>query len=91
MLLSEKDADGEHARDILAGFLTRHKGEYILRLGSHPSNASLFAADASTSADGWIGMPRTEQELAQMCTEVTRLVEEVGGKVCIPWLSSNLV
>lgn len=89
--MSEKEADIEHARDILAGFLTRHKGEYILRLGAHPSNASLFAADASTSADGWIGTPRTDQELARMCAEVTRLVEEVGGKVRMSWLSSNLV
>lgn len=80
LLLSENDADVEHARDILAGLLTRHRGEYILRLGAHPPHASLFAGDASTSADGWIGIPRTEKDLARMCAEVTRLVEEVGGK-----------
>lgn len=83
LLLSENDKEKERARDILAGLLTNHKGEYILRLGARPHHSQLFAGDASTSSDGWIGTPRTEDELQKLCGEVSRLVEEVGGKVCI--------
>ncbi|THH07494.1 hypothetical protein EW145_g3336 [Phellinidium pouzarii] len=81
LLLSESNSDHGRARDILAGFLTSHKGEYILRFGSCPPHTLLFFGDASTSADGWIGTPRSEKELQQLCREVIRLVEEIGGKV----------
>ena len=60
--------------------MSRHRGEYIFRLGAHPLQASPFAGDASKSSNGWIGIPRTEMELTRICAEVTRLVDEVGGK-----------
>ncbi|KAI5123663.1 hypothetical protein M0805_001692 [Coniferiporia weirii] len=92
LLLSGTDADHERARDILAGLLTSHRGEYILRFGALPPHTSLFSGNASTSADGWLGTPRTENELQQLCGEVSRLVEEVGGKVSTlyPYTSGQL-
>ncbi|KAH8119238.1 GTP-binding protein 1 [Phellopilus nigrolimitatus] len=92
ILLSEDDADHDRARDILAGLLTRHKGEYVLRFGRRPPHASLFAGNLSTSADGWLGAPRSENELHRLRGAVSRLVEEVGGKVSTlyPFSESHL-
>ncbi|KAL5528302.1 hypothetical protein ACEPAF_7438 [Sanghuangporus sanghuang] len=81
LLLSGIQEDRDRTRDILAGLLTNHKGEYILRLGSRPNHSKLFSGDASTGAEGWIGAPRTETELQRLCGEIATLVEEIGGKV----------
>ncbi|EJD03134.1 GTP-binding protein 1 [Fomitiporia mediterranea MF3/22] len=91
LMLSENDEDHELAREILAELLTNQKGEHILRLGARPQRSQLFSGNASTIADDWTGTPRTEDDLAKLCGEVTRLVEEIGGKVSVlyPYTSSQ--
>ena len=84
LLVSEDDVDKEQARDILSNLLTTHRGEHVLRLGRRPLHPTLFNPDPSTASDDWIGTPRSDKELAKMVEEVTRLVEDIGGKVRHP-------
>ena len=81
LLLSDDEAEKEQARDVLSNLMTTHRGEYVLRLGRRPLHATLFGTDSSTSADGWIGTPRSDEELNVMVEETVRIVEDVGGRV----------
>lgn len=85
LLLSGDASDHDHARDIIAGLITSHRGEFILRMGSRPPHESLFLGESvtvSSGQTGWHGIPRMDSELSQLCGEVNRTVEELGGKVC---------
>lgn len=84
LLLSGNASDHDQARDIIAGLITSHRGEYILRIGSRPPHASLFAGEYVSGPTGWNGIARTTADLQHLCVEVTRTVEELGGKVCRP-------
>lgn len=67
---------------MVAALLTRHRGEHIFRLGLRPTNARLFGGQpANHDIDGWAGIDRTDEELTTLKEELTRAVEEVGGKV----------
>lgn len=81
LLLSKAQSDHDHARDIIAALLTRHKGEYVLRLGAHPPHAALFTGEVSGENENWTGTLRTEEEINVLYDQITRTVEEVGGKV----------
>ncbi|KAG5342991.1 hypothetical protein C0989_005942 [Termitomyces sp. Mn162] len=83
LLLSHARADHDEARDLVAGLLTQHKGEYVLRTGSQPSHTHLFEGNLTDVSDGWTGTPRTVEELDILKDQVTKVVEEVGGKTCI--------
>ncbi|KAG5715927.1 GTP-binding protein 1 [Termitomyces sp. T112] len=83
LLLSHARADHDEARDLVAGLLTQHKGEYVLRTGSQPSHTHLFEGNLTDVSDGWMGTPRTVEELDILKDQVTKVVEEVGGKTCI--------
>lgn len=60
--------------------MTRHRGEYIFRIGSHPPHTVLFTGDLSDS-EGWSGISRTEQEVESLLQMITVIAEEAGGKV----------
>jgi GTP-binding protein 1 len=67
---------------MIAAIITQHHGEYVFRIGAQPSYIKLFAGEPLDDTDGWSGVPRTEEELDCLRQEITRTVEEVGGKVC---------
>ncbi|KAG6880330.1 hypothetical protein C0992_011079 [Termitomyces sp. T32_za158] len=77
LLLSHRH---DEVRDLIAGLLTQHKGEYVLRVGSQPSHTLLFEGNVSDDADGWTGTSRTVEELDILKEQVLKVVEEVGGK-----------
>ncbi|KAI0268718.1 GTP-binding protein 1 [Gloeopeniophorella convolvens] len=81
-LLSTTEGDN-HARDLLAMLLTQQRGEYLFRLGARPPRAPLFANEDLDHADGWVGEDRTDAEIDTMVTNLTQLVEEIGGKACV--------
>ncbi|KAG6866344.1 hypothetical protein C0991_005265 [Blastosporella zonata] len=83
LLLSRADADHDAARDLVAALLTQHRGEYVLRIGSQPSHAHLFAGDLTDASDGWTGTARTVEELDTLKEKLTHAVEEVGGKTSV--------
>jgi hypothetical protein len=67
---------------MIAAIITQNLGEYVLRIGLQPAPAKIFSGESlDESADGWIGIPRTEQEIDKLRQEITVIVEEVGGKV----------
>lgn len=56
----------------------------MFRIGAQPPHAKLFAGELTDDdADGWGGIERTVEELDFLRDEITRTVEEVGGKVRI--------
>jgi hypothetical protein len=66
---------------MIAALITQHHGEYVFRIGAQPSRAKLFSDSDTTDDPGWTGTSRTVQELDALRNEMTKLVEEVGGKV----------
>lgn len=58
----------------------------MLRLGQQPSHAELFAGDLSDESPRWSGKPRSIEEIDALRGNITKVVEEVGGKV-----SSNIL
>ncbi|KAJ7925310.1 GTP-binding protein 1 [Mycena leptocephala] len=82
-LLSNAPADHDLARDLLAGLLTQHSGEYVFRIGLQPPHAKLFAGELTDDVEGWTGVSRTEQELDVIQKGIQTTVEEVGGKTSV--------
>ncbi|KAG6837722.1 hypothetical protein H0H93_003524 [Arthromyces matolae] len=83
LLLSHVSSNHDAARDLIAGLLTQHRGEYVLRIGLQPSHAHLFEGDLTDDSDGWRGTARTVEELDTLKQQVTKVVEEVGGRTSI--------
>ncbi|KZT70965.1 GTP-binding protein 1, partial [Daedalea quercina L-15889] len=81
LLLSATSADHDKARDIIASILTRHRGEYILRLGAHPSHSRLFSKTPGSLEDseGWRGSARTAEEIDALQRKVNDIVTDIGG------------
>ncbi|KAF8210283.1 P-loop containing nucleoside triphosphate hydrolase protein [Mycena galopus ATCC 62051] len=71
------------ARDLLAGLLTQHLGEYVFRIGLQPPHAKLFANELTDDCEGWTGVSRTQQELDVIHKGIQATVEEVGGKTSV--------
>jgi hypothetical protein len=65
----------------MATLLTRHGGEYLLRLGARPPRTPLFANEDYENVNDWTGNQRTEAEVDAMIDHISQVVEEVGGKV----------
>jgi hypothetical protein len=66
---------------MIAGLITGNHGEYIFRIGTHPSAAKLFSGDRLDDSVPWTGTSRTLQEIDTLRDAVVQTVEEVGGKV----------
>jgi hypothetical protein len=79
-LLSGATPDHDRARDLIAALITRHRGEYVFRIGSQPPRVKLYSGEAFDE-EGWTGISRTPQEVETLQKEMTATVEEVGGKV----------
>jgi GTP-binding protein 1 len=83
----------DKARDAVAARLTRNKGEYIIRLGAHPSRANIFGIEGRETLDGPCGNPCTVSELQHMESVLLRIAGEIGAKVLIivHWWSHSLI
>ncbi|KAJ7262166.1 GTP-binding protein 1 [Mycena haematopus] len=82
-LLSGLPSNHDIARDLLAGLLTQHLGEYVFRIGLQPPHAKLFAGELTDNCEGWTGVSRTEHELDVIHKGIQAAVEEVGGKTSV--------
>ncbi|TFK44701.1 P-loop containing nucleoside triphosphate hydrolase protein [Crucibulum laeve] len=83
LLLSKTPTDHDLARDMLAAILTQNNGEYVLRIGQQPPQDELFSGDLTDDTNGWSGVPRSVQEIDILRDEITKTVEEVGGKTSV--------
>lgn len=63
--------------------LTQHRGEFLIRIGKHPSHAQLFSGEPipDDPGDGWYGTPRSQEEMELIRAGLESVVDEVGGKV----------
>ncbi|VDC07694.1 unnamed protein product [Peniophora sp. CBMAI 1063] len=82
-LLAGTDEGFAKAKDLLTILLTRRRGEFLIRIGAHPSADKLFTNSELTGEEGWNGIQRTEAELATLKESLRRAVEEIGGKVSV--------
>ena len=76
-------SDHNFARDQIAGLLTQHNGEYVLRIGQQPPQNELFSGDLTDDSSGWSGISRSNDDIEFIFQQITKTVEEVGGKVFI--------
>ncbi|KAL0576667.1 hypothetical protein V5O48_005327 [Marasmius crinis-equi] len=83
LLLTNSAPNRDQARDIVATLITQHHGEYVLRIGAQPAHDTLFAGELTDESDGWKGIERTVEQLESLHTQVTSVVEEIGGKTCV--------
>ncbi|PPQ67322.1 hypothetical protein CVT25_005906 [Psilocybe cyanescens] len=83
LLLSSTPVNYDIARDQVAALLTQSNGEYVMRIGQQPSHAELFSGDSTEESTNWSGTPRTTEEIGILRTQITKAVDEVGGKVRI--------
>ncbi|KAI0728156.1 P-loop containing nucleoside triphosphate hydrolase protein [Fomitopsis betulina] len=81
LLLSTAPTDHDEARNLVASLLTRHRGEYLLRIGAHPPHPRLFSKVPGSleEAEGWRGSERTAEELGTLERAVTDIVIDIGG------------
>ncbi|KAF9244941.1 P-loop containing nucleoside triphosphate hydrolase protein [Melanogaster broomeanus] len=73
----------ELARNALASLQTQYKGEYIFRIGARPPHDLLFAGEHCEDAPGWTCVPRAEEEVDMLVTELGRAQEDIGGKASV--------
>ncbi|KAH9858681.1 P-loop containing nucleoside triphosphate hydrolase protein [Lenzites betulinus] len=81
LLLSRIPEKLEQARNLIASLLTRNRGEYVFRIGAHPTGARLYAGEAATEGEGWQGTPCTVAELDTIIQQTKAAVDEVGGQL----------
>jgi hypothetical protein len=84
--LSSAPGDYDLARDQVAALLTQNNGEYVLRIGQQPSHTELFAGDITDESPGWFATPRSITDIDTLREQITKTVEEVGGKVFLKTL-----
>src|ERR1700753_2978205 len=83
MLLSSKnDEDLGKAHDLIASLLTRHRGEYVFRIGALPPLSQLVAGEPIEDT-GWIGVTQTQAEVDKIHEMTVKVVEQMGGRVSI--------
>lgn len=80
LLLSSKSEDTDKAHDLTASLLTRHRGEYVFRIGALPLLSQLISGEPITDT-GWIGVTRTQVEVDKIRDMTVKVVEQMGGKV----------
>ncbi|KAI0823677.1 GTP-binding protein 1 [Trametes gibbosa] len=78
LLLSRIPEKLEQARNLIASLLTRNRGEYIFRIGAHPTSARLFAGDAAVVEEGWQGTACTLPELDIIAEQTKTAVDELS-------------
>ncbi|KAJ3514147.1 hypothetical protein NMY22_g14838 [Coprinellus aureogranulatus] len=83
LLLSKEPADHDAVRDRIAALLTRHNGEYVIRIGEQPPREDLFSGELTDETAGWKGTARSAQEIKTLVQELTKTVEEVGGRALV--------
>lgn len=83
LLLSQNPADHDAARDQIAALITRANGEYVIRIGERPPRNELFTEELNDSIPGWTGTARTYEDIQKLIQELTKTVEEVGGKALV--------
>lgn len=71
----------EKARDRLAALLTRTNGEYLFRIGNQPPRPGLYSDELTDETPSWTGIARTAEDVNILCSRLTTIVEEIGGKV----------
>ncbi|KJA19920.1 hypothetical protein HYPSUDRAFT_43812 [Hypholoma sublateritium FD-334 SS-4] len=81
LLLSSTPTDYDLARDQIAALLTQNSGEYVFRIGQEPSHTELFAGELNDDTIEWSGTPRSVEEIDKLHEQISKVVEEVGGKV----------
>ncbi|KAJ2922724.1 hypothetical protein H1R20_g14360, partial [Candolleomyces eurysporus] len=83
LLLSKNPADHDTARDRLAAVLTQNNGEYVIRIGQRPPQEPLYGGTLTDEAEGWSGTARSLEDVQTIVQELTKTVEEVGGKALV--------
>ena len=91
LLLSQTQTNHERARDLVASLLTRGRGEYIFRIGTHPAHSKLFAGESISATDGQSGSTRTIEESDIIKKDITIVLDEIGGTVCRMSIAPSLV
>ncbi|KAF7792398.1 hypothetical protein EIP86_003435 [Pleurotus ostreatoroseus] len=80
LLLSLDPRDRDKARDLVAGLLTRCRGELIFRIGARPLHTALLTGEPVTAEAEMHGFARTKEEIETLKTRIAEIVDEVGGK-----------
>ncbi|KAL0955907.1 hypothetical protein HGRIS_002099 [Hohenbuehelia grisea] len=83
LLLAGTNHDRDAARDKIAATITQRHGEFVFRIGSHPPSTQLYTGLIDDDADGWIGTPRTEEDLDHLYNAITSTAEEAGAKTSL--------
>jgi GTPase len=60
--------------------LTRHNGEYVIRIGERPPREELYSGELTDESAGWKGASRSIEDVQTLVQELTKTVEEVGGR-----------
>lgn len=79
LLASRTDEDIGKAHDLVASLLTRHRGEYVFRIGALPPLSHLMSGEPIDDT-GWVGMARTQAEVDKIHEMTIKVVEQMGGK-----------
>ena len=53
----------------------------MLRIGQRPPQNELFSGDLTDESPGWSGISRSNDVIEFILQQITKSVEEVGGKV----------
>ena len=70
----------DKAHDLIASLLTRHRGEYVFRIGALPPLSHIVSGEPIEDT-GWIGVTRTQSEVDKLYEMTVKVVEQMGGKV----------
>ena len=81
LLLSSNTSDHVSARNQIASLITQHNGEHVLRIGRQPPHDKLFTGALTDECSGWSGIPRSTDDIECIRQQITKTVEEIGGKV----------
>lgn len=80
LLSSKTEEDVGKAHDLMASLLTRHRGEYVFRIGALPPLSQLVSGEPIEDT-GWIGVTRTQADVDRLHEMTVKVVEQMGGKV----------
>ncbi|KAF9792749.1 P-loop containing nucleoside triphosphate hydrolase protein [Thelephora terrestris] len=76
----QTDAEVGQAHDLIASLLTRHRGEYVFRIGALPTLSQLMFGEP-IEGTGWVGVTRSQAEVDKIHEMTIKVVEQMGGKV----------
>lgn len=69
-----------NAHDLIASLLTRHRGEYVFRIGALPPLSRLISGEPTEDTE-WVGVAREQAETDKIHNMTVKVVEQMGGKV----------